>query len=119
MKGYYLKYGIFSEQLEKIVVDLEAELKIILIKENAYELDDELYFLKPHSHNFITNFSIVKSLQKYYLSSSEILSLRYLISCNVTKEMDEDIKEKFVQHLRINLNEKKYLKELSFDIDEW
>jgi hypothetical protein len=43
----------------------------------------------------------------------------FLISCNVTSEKAEDIKEKYIDNLRKLLSQKDYLTELNIDIDEW
>ena len=117
MKGYYITYGIFSKDLEKIVEDLTSELKITLVKDDTPDLSDELYYLKPNSTNFITNFSILNTTENY--QSGEILTPLYLISCNITSEEDEKKKELYVQDLRNRLNKKEYLKELNVEIDEW
>jgi hypothetical protein len=116
MKGYYITYGIFTNKIEGIVNILENELDISLIKDGYIE-DGEVYYLDKRTESKIKHFSISHgNPQGYHLNESEILYPDYLISCNVILSQNED---EYIKELRNILKNKKYIKELNLDIDEW
>jgi hypothetical protein len=120
MKGYYMTFGIFSNELEKIVCDLETTLKISLEKEEEnLGYDNDIYYLISAKDGFITCFDIIKTNEIYHIDDLKTVNHNFLISCNVTSEKDEDIKEKYIDNLRKLLSQKDYLMELNIDIDEW
>jgi hypothetical protein len=119
MKGYYITYGIFSNEIENVIKDLEVELEINLTK-GGYAKDYEMYYLDKNDKNNeskIKHFSISHgNPQGYHLNKDEILYPNYLISCNIILCKDED---EYILRVRNVLKSKKYIRELNFDVDEW
>lgn len=117
MKGFYITYGIFTEDIEVFVKDIEIELGIKLIKDEFAE-NQEIYYLDESKKNKISHFSIsYGNSLGYYLNESQKLYPFFLISCNII--LDEDDKIEYVQKLQNTLRSKEYVKELNFDTDEW
>ncbi|RVU91054.1 hypothetical protein EH230_09175 [Flavobacterium columnare] len=117
MKGYYITYGIFMLNIENIILELENELVIDLIK-NGYDDDKELYHLGKSLENKITNFSIYSSNKDkgYKLINGKILYPEFIISCNVILKDEND---SYVDELRSLIESKESIKELNFEEDEW
>ncbi|KAA3789757.1 hypothetical protein F3F27_16830 [Bacteroides ovatus] len=117
MKGFYITYGIFTEDIETFVKDIEIELGIKLIKDEFAE-NQEVYYLDKSQKNKISCFSIFygNSLG-YYLNKSQKIHPFFLISCNII--LNENDKIEYVQKLQNTLKSKKYVRELNFDTDEW
>lgn len=114
MKGYYLTYGIFSLDLENIVINLEKKLKINLIKDGY---NDELYYIETNSGYNINHFSIYNaSPDGFYLTDNEVLYPKYLISCNIVFDKNELVD---IENIRRYIQDIEYIKELHIDVDEW
>lgn len=113
MIAYYITYGIFANELDEIVNELEKDLDISLIRS---EYDNELYCLSSKNNSNIVRFTISNSEEYYYLSENEIIYPKYLISCNIILSLKE---EEYISKFRIKLNKKANIKELNFDTDEW
>ena len=98
MKGFYITYGVFIQEIEKVVKELEIELRINLIK-NGYAEDNEIYYLDESSKCNINHFSILYgNLSGYYLNEFEHLYPNYLISCNIILEQNEKLED--IQQIR-------------------
>ncbi|MCH4829557.1 hypothetical protein [Flavobacterium columnare] len=121
MKGFYITCGVFTDDLDSIVKELEDVLALNLIKSEYIE-DDEIYYLKQNESNeySIKHFSIhYGNSSGYHINELEILHPNYLISCNIILEDKVNNKIEHIQQLRNILSSKEYIKELNFDTDEW
>lgn len=113
MIGYYITYGIFTNELDDIIKELENNLEISLTKS---EYEDELYCLSGENSSKIVHFTISNSSVQYHLNECETVCPKYLISCNVILPLKD---EEYISRLRMQLNKILNIKELNFDTDEW
>lgn len=110
-KGYYMLFGIFTEEIEDVIAELRKTLNLPILK-SELEGDDEIYWC-PKKDDLIRHLSIgYASPIGYHYSEKEILYPSYLLSCNVfSKTQIEEM-----DNIRKIISELPYIKELNIDI---
>ena len=118
-KGYYMTFGVDSQNIEKIVNSIEKELNLTLERGDE-KFDEELYILADNSDHDsrIVQLNILENEEGvFYLGERKLNNIRYLISCNIIDDLsNSDIYADNISHQLSSIDS---VQMLIMDTDEW
>lgn len=119
-KGYYMTFGVDSQNIEGIVDAIERELNLTLERGDE-KFDEELYILADNSHHDsrIVQLNILKNDEGvFYIDDQNLSNIHYLISCNVIED-DLSNSDSYADTISSQLSSIDNVKMLIIDRDEW